>query len=91
MNNPKETPSCPLHLEEANKSNPRTILYVLKKLSSQDSCLVYLEFSHKKSEFPQCDFIREQPSQQPGPIEEPSSAPVLYKVSTSLSLGIWTE
>ena len=40
-----------------SKAQPRNKSMLLKKLRSQDSCLVFLEFSHKHSEFPSCDSV----------------------------------
>ena len=41
-----------------SKAQPKNNSLLLKKLRSHDSCLVFLEFSHKHSEFPWHDFIR---------------------------------
>lgn len=61
VNNQNETPSCSPHLEGAynsvcfqtneqtNKQKQKT---KTKPLKSQDSCLGFMAFSHKHSEFP---------------------------------------
>lgn len=56
MSKLKQTHSCLLPLGGAWKRIPRTIL-CLKKPKSQDSCFVFLGFSHKHPEFSSQDSI----------------------------------